>query len=135
MRRKSVWLHKPFGNPRKILFAVTKDEISLGDKVFPAGEVVGCKRSFAKPFLKPIHFVITYGLFGWILYELLFFSVRLQLLIALDGRPEADVARINERLQTILAMLHWRGSITDEQQLQLLLWSYLSFFYMRYFQA
>ena len=128
MRKKSVWLHKPFGNPRKILFSVTKDEVTLGDKVFPAGEVVGCKRSFAKPILKPINFVLSCGVFGWMLYELAFLSVRVQIQIALDGLPEADAARKNERLQEVLQALHWRGSITDDQQLQLFLWSYLSLF-------
>lgn len=125
MRKKSVWLYKPFGNPRKTLFSVTKDEVTLGDKVFPAGEVVGCKRSFAKPILEPINFVLSSGLFGWMLYELAFLIFRVQIQIALAGLPEADVARKNERLELFLA-LHWRGLITDDQQLELILWLYLS---------
>jgi hypothetical protein len=126
MRKKSVWLHKPFGNPRKILFSVTKDEVTLGDKVFPAGEVVGCKRNYAKPILKPINFVLTFGLLGWMIYELTSVALRLGILMALDMQPEANVARTNERLQDMLQALHLRASTTDDQQLQLFLWVYLS---------
>ena len=62
------------------------------------------------------------------LYELAFLGVRVQIQMGLDGLPEADAARNNERLQEVLQALHWRGSITDDQQLQLFLWSYLSLF-------
>jgi hypothetical protein len=132
MRRKSVWLHKPFGNPKKILFSVSKEEVTLGDQVFPAGEVVGCKRNFSKPFLKPINFVLTYGLLGWMFYEFLSVYIRLawalrRVRLSLDTQSEADLARENERMQTLLQMFHLRASTTDDQQLQLFLWLYLSY--------
>jgi hypothetical protein len=126
MRRKSVWLHKPFGNPKKILFSVTKEEISLGDKVFPAGEVVGCKRNYANPLFKPINIVLTFGLLGWTFYEMASVFLRLAIQIALDMQPDVDVARTNERLQDMLQALHLRASTTDDQQLQLFLVLYFS---------
>jgi hypothetical protein len=128
MRRKSGWLYKPFGNPRKILFSVSKEEVTLGDQVFPAGEVVDCKRNFSKPFLKPTNFVLTYGLLGWMLYELASLYIRLVILLRLDTESEADLARANERIKTLLQMFHLRASTTDDQQLQLFLWLYLSLF-------
>ena len=70
MKNKSVWLHRPFGNPKKILFSVTEDEVSLGDKVFPAGEVVDCKQSYPKSLSKPVNIILSYGLLGWTLYEM-----------------------------------------------------------------
>jgi hypothetical protein len=126
MRRKSVWLHKPFGNPKKTLFSVSEEEISLREKVFPAGEVVGCKRNYAKPFLKPINIVITFGLLCWTFYEMASVFLRLGILIALDMQPDADVARVNENLQNMLQSLHLRASTTDDQQLQLFLALYFS---------
>ena len=54
----------------------------------------------------------------------------LRLMMRFADLPDKDTRqeRKNERLQEVLQALHWRGSITDDQQLQLFLWSYLSLF-------
>lgn len=126
MRMKSVWLHKPFGNPKKILFSVSKDEITLGEKVFPAGEVVRCKRNFINPFSKFMFYVTSFGITGWMFYEMASLMMRLSISISLSNRPDADVARTNERMQSILELLRLRSSTTDEEQALLFLWLYIS---------
>lgn len=123
---KSVWLHKPFGNPKKILFSVSKDEITLGEKVFPAGEVVRCKRNFINPFSKFMFYVTSFGITGWMFYEMASLMMRLSISISLSNRPDADVARTNERMQSILELLRLRSSTTDEEQALLFLWLYIS---------
>ena len=52
MRTKSVWLHSPFGDPKKRLFSVSENEISLGDSVLATTEVIECKRRYPNAFLK-----------------------------------------------------------------------------------
>ena len=64
MKKKSVWLHNPTGNPKKTLFTVTKTEISLGDTVLQSNEVAAFKRTYAKPFygkINPAFFWATLG--------------------------------------------------------------------------
>jgi hypothetical protein len=121
VKNKSVWLHRPFGNPKKILFSVTEDEVSLGDKVFPAGEVVDCKQSYPKSLSKPVNIILSYGLLGWTLYEMYSLFFRLSAYILLPESPDLDTARANEKAQELLQLFLLRTSTTDEQQLQLFL--------------
>ena len=125
MRTKSVWLHRPFGEPKKLRFSVSKDEITLGDKVFPTGEVVGCKRNYANPLSKVANFIVSLGILGWVMYEMTSLAIRLSVSIALSIQPDADVARTNERMESMLELLHLRSSTTDEEQAQLFLWLYI----------
>lgn len=125
MRKKSVWLHKPFSTPKKTLFSVNENEISLGDRAFATSEVVQCKQSFPNQFFKPISLLISISLFLWMMYELLSLMLRLQSGLLLEMDPDLDVARTKERTQSLLELFHLRSSTTDDEQLVLFLWLYL----------
>jgi hypothetical protein len=126
MKKKSVWLHNPTGNPKKTLFTVTKTEISLGDTVLLASEVASCKRVYAKPFYKQINLLINFSLFAWLLYEGLNFLIRFQSALLLELFPDGDEEGTNELKMQLLQNSHLRTSTTDDQQMQLFFWLYLS---------
>jgi hypothetical protein len=126
MKKKSVWLHNPTGNPKKTLFTVSKTEISLGDNIIPATDVASCKRTYPKSFYMPINFSISLALAGWMVYEAASFIIRLQFAIILDLTPELDATATNAKMNSLLQTLHLRTSTTDEQQTQLAFWLYIS---------
>jgi hypothetical protein len=126
MRKKSVWLHNPSGNPKKVLFSVTGTEVSLGETVLPASEVASCKRTYAKPFYGKINLLITFALIGWFLYEALNFLIRFQFALLLDSSPDVDKEATNEKMMNLLRNMNLRTSTTDDQQMQLFFWLYLT---------
>ena len=126
MRKKSVWLHNPSGNPKKVLFSVSKTEVSLGETVLPASEVASCKRTYAKPFYGKINLLITFALIGWFLYEALNFLIRFQFAMLLDLSPDAQKEETNELKMDFLKFFHLRTSITDDQQMQIFFMLYIS---------
>jgi len=126
MKKKSVWLHNPTGNPKKTLFTVTKTEISLGESTIPASEVASCKRTYPKSFCLPLNTGISLALAGWMVYEAASFIIRLQFAVFIDLSPELDVTATNAKMNSLLQSLHLRTSTTDDQQLQLAFWLYIS---------
>jgi len=126
MRKKSVWLHNPSGNPKKVLFSVTGTEVSLGETVLPASEVASCKRTYAKPFYGKINLLITFALIGWFLYEALNFLIRFQFAMLLDLSSDAQKEETNELKMDFLKFFHLRTSITDDQQMQIFFMLYIS---------
>jgi hypothetical protein len=126
MRKKSVWLHNPSGNPKKVLFSVSKTEVSLGETVLPASEVASCKRTYAKPFYGKINLLITFALIGWFLYEALNFLIRFQFAMLLDLSSDAQKEETNELKMDFLKFFHLRTSITDDQQMQIFFMLYIS---------
>jgi len=125
MKKKSVWLHNPTGNPKKTLFTVSKTEISLGDNIIPAGDVVSCKRTYPK-FFYTLNLGISLALAGWMVYEAASFIIRLQFAVFIDLSPEIDATATNAKMNSLLQTLHLRTSTTDDQQLQLAFWLYIS---------
>jgi hypothetical protein len=126
MKKKSVWLHNPTGNPKKTLFSVTKTEISLGGTVLLANEVASCKRIFAKPFYKQINLLMNFSLFAWLLYEALNFLIRFQFALLSEVSTDTEKEETNKLKMDILEFFHLRTSTTDDQQLQLFFMLYIS---------
>ena len=126
MKKKSVWLHNPTGNPKKTLFTVTKSEISLGDTVLPANEVAGFKRTYAKPFYGKINLLVFFALFGWWLYEALNFLIRFEFALLSEVSTDTEKEETNKLKMDILEFFHLRTSTTDDQQLQLFFMLYIS---------
>ena len=126
MKKKSVWLHNPTGNPKKTLFTVTKTEISLGDNVLPANEVAAFKRTYAKPFYGKINLLVFFALFGWWLYEALNFLIRFQFALLSELSTDTEKEETNKLKMDILELFHLRTSTTDDQQMQLSFMLYIS---------
>jgi hypothetical protein len=126
VKKKSVWLHNPTGNPKKTLFTVTKNEISLGDTVLPADEVASCKRVYAKPFYGKINLLMLFALFGWWLYEALNFLIRFQFAFLSELSSETEKEDTNKLKMEFLQFFHLRTSTTDDQQMQLFFLLYIS---------
>ena len=126
MKKKSVWLHNPSGNPKKTLFTVTKTEISLGDTVFPTSEVAAFKRTYAKPFYGKINLLVFFALFGWWLYEALNFLIRFQFALLSEVSTDTEKEETNKLKMDILEFFHLRTSTTDDQQMQLSFMLYIS---------
>ena len=126
MKKKSVWLHKPFGDPKKTLFSVTKTEISLGDTVLPTSEVAAFKRTYAKPFYGKINLLVFFALFGWWLYEALNFLIRFQFALLSELSTDTEKEETNKLKMDILEFFHLRTSTTDDQQMQLSFMLYIS---------
>ena len=126
MKKKSVWLHKPFGDPKKTLFSVTKTEISLGDTVLPTSEVAAFKRTYAKPFYGRINLLVFFALFGWWLYEALNFLIRFQFALLSELSTDTEKEETNKLKMDILEFFHLRTSTTDDQQMQLSFMLYIS---------
>ena len=126
MKKKSVWLHKPFGDPKKTLFSVTKTEISLGDTVLPTSEVAAFKRTYAKPFYGRINLLVFFALFGWWLYEALNFLIRFQFALLSELSSDTEKEETNKLKMDILEFFHLRTSTTDDQQMQLSFMLYIS---------
>jgi len=126
MRKKSVWLHKPFGDPKKILFSVSKIEVSLGETVLPASDVAAIKRTYAKPFYGKINLLILFALFGWWLYEALNFLIRFQFAFLSELSSETEKEDTNKLKMEFLRYFHLRTSTTDDQQMQLFFALYVS---------
>ena len=126
MKKKSVWLHNPTGNPKKTLFTVTKTEISLGDTVLPANEVAAFKRTYAKPFYGKINLLVFFALFGWWLYEALNFLIRFQFALLSELSTDTEKEETNKLKMDILEFFHLRTSTTDDQQMQLSFMLYIS---------
>jgi hypothetical protein len=135
MKEKSVWLHHPTGNPRKSLFLVSENQISLGGKAFATNDVVICKQKFPNRFFKTLNLLLFYALFLWLMYELLSLSIRLSVAINVEMTPGIDVARTNQRMQDLLELFNLRSSTTDDEQLALFLWVYLGTFLYQLFLA
>lgn len=125
MKKKSVWLHNPTGNPKKTLFTVSKTEISLGDNIIPATDVASCKRTYPK-FFYALNLGTSLALVGWMVYEAASFIIRLQFAGILDLTPELDATATNAKMNSLLQTLHLRTSTTDDQQTQLAFWLYIS---------
>ena len=126
MKKKSVWLHNPTGNPKKTLFTVSKTEISLGDTVLSANEVAAFKRTYAKPFYGKINLLVFFALFGWWLYEALNFLIRFQFALLSELSTDTEKEETNKLKMDILEFFHLRTSTTDDQQLQLFFMIYIS---------
>ena len=126
MKKKSVWLHNPTGNPKKTLFTVTKTEISLGGTVLPTDEVASCKRVYAKPFYGKINLLVFFALFGWWLYEALNFLIRFQFALLSELSSDTEKEETNKLKMDILEFFHLRTSTTDDQQMQLSFMLYIS---------
>ena len=126
MRKKSVWLHNPSGNPKKVLFSVTGTEVSLGETVLPASEVASCKRTYAKPFYGKINLFILFALFGWWLYEALNFLIRFQFALLSELSSDTEKEETNRLKVDFLKVFHLRTSTTDDQQMQLFFILYVS---------
>jgi hypothetical protein len=126
MKKKSVWLHNPTGNPKKTLFTVTKTEISLGDTVLPANEVAAFKRTYAKPFYGKINLLVFFALFGWWLYEALNFLIRFEFALLSEVSTDTEKEETNKLKMDILEFFHLRTSTTDDQQMQLSFMLYIS---------
>jgi hypothetical protein len=126
MRKKSVWLHNPSGNPKKVLFSVTGTEVSLGETVLPASEVASCKRTYAKPFYGKINLLITFALIGWFLYEALNFLIRFQFALLSELSSDTKKEETNGLKMDFLKFFHLRTSTTDDQQMQLFFMLYIS---------
>lgn len=127
MKKKSVWLHNPTGNPKKTLFTVSKTEISLGDTIISATDVASCKRTYPK-FFFTLNLGITLALAFWMVYEAASFIIRLQFAVISEMTPELDVTATNAKMNSLLQTLHLRTSTTDDQQTQLAFFLYISFF-------
>lgn len=125
MRTKSVWLHSPFGNPKKRLFSVSENEISLGDSVLATTEVIECKRRYPNAFYKVFNVIVSIGLFVWTFYEMFSLLFRLQVVILVELSPELDAVRTREKMQDLLQTLHLRASTTDGQQFRIFLFLYV----------
>ena len=126
MKKKSVWLHNPTGNPKKTLFTVSKTEISLGDTVLSANEVAAFKRTYAKPFYGKINLLVFFALFGWLLYEGLNFLIRFEFALLSELSTDTEKEETNKLKMDILEFFHLRTSTTDDQQLQLFFMLYIS---------
>ena len=126
MKKKSVWLHNPTGNPKKTLFTVTKTEISLGDTVLQSNEVAAFKRTYAKPFYGKINLLVFFALFGWWLYEALNFLIRFQFALLSELSTDTEKEETNKLKMDILEFFHLRTSTTDDQQMQLSFMLYIS---------
>jgi len=126
MRKKSVWLHKPFGEPKKILFSVSKTEVSLGETILPSNEVAAFKRTYAKPFYGKINLLIQFALFGWWLYEALNFLIRFQFAFLSELSSETEKEDTNKLKMEFLRYFHLRTSTNDDQQMQLFFALYVS---------
>ena len=126
MKKKSVWLHNPTGNPKKTLFTVTKTEISLGDTVLPAHEVAAFKRTYAKPFYGKINLLVFFALFGWWLYEALNFLIRFEFALLSEVSTDTEKEETNKLKMDILEFFNLRTSTTDDQQMQLSFLLYIS---------
>ena len=126
MKKKSVWLHNPTGNPKKTLFTVTKTEISLGDTVLQSNEVAAFKRTYAKPFYGKINLLVFFALFGWWLYEALNFLIRFEFALISELSTDTEKEETNKLKMDILEFFHLRTSTTDDQQLQLFFMLYIS---------
>ena len=126
MKKKSVWLHNPTGNPKKTLFTVSKTEISLGDTVLPANEVAAFKRTYAKPFYGKINLLVFFALFGWWLYEALNFLIRFEFALISELSTDTEKEETNKLEMDILEFFHLRTSTTDDQQMQLSFMLYIS---------
>ena len=126
MKKKSVWLHNPTGNPKKTLFTVTKTEISLGDTVLQSNEVAAFKRTYAKPFYGKINLLVFFALFGWWLYEALNFLIRFEFALLSEVSTDTEKEETNKLKMDILEFFHLRTSTTDDQQLQLFFMLYIS---------
>jgi hypothetical protein len=126
MRKKSVWLHNPGGNPKKIIFSVSATEVSLGETILLASEVAACKRTYAKPFYRKINLLIHSALFGWLLYEALNFLIRFQFAFLSELSSETEKEDTNKLKMEFLKFFHLRTSTTDDQQMQLFLMLYIS---------
>ena len=126
MKKKSVWLHNPTGNPKKTLFTVTKTEISLGDTVLQSNEVAAFKRTYAKPFYGKINLLVFFALFGWWLYEALNFLIRFEFALISELSTDTEKEETNKLTMDILEVFHLRTSTTDDQQMQLSFMLYIS---------
>ena len=126
MKKKSVWLHNPTGNPKKTLFTVTKTEISLGDTVLQSNEVAAFKRTYAKPFYGKINLLVFFALFGWWLYEALNFLIRFEFALLSEVSTDTEKEETNKLKMDILEFFHLRTSTTDDQQMQLSFMLYIS---------
>ena len=126
MKKKSVWLHNPTGNPKKTLFTVTKTEISLGDTVLQSNEVAAFKRTYAKPFYGKINLLVFFALFGWWLYEALNFLIRFEFALISELSTDTEKEETNKLKMDILEFFHLRTSTTDDQQMQLSFMLYIS---------
>ena len=126
MKKKSVWLHNPTGNPKKTLFTVTKTEISLGDTVLQSNEVAAFKRTYAKPFYGKINLLVFFALFGWWLYEALNFLIRFEFALLSEVSTDTEKEETNKLKMDILEFFHLRTSTTDDQQMQLSFLLYIS---------
>ena len=126
MKKKSVWLHNPTGNPKKTLFTVSKTEISLGDTVLSANEVAAFKRTYAKPFYGKINLLVFFALFGWWLYEALNFLIRFEFALLSELSTDTEKEETNKLEMDILEFFHLRTSTTDDQQMQLSFMLYIS---------
>ena len=126
MKKKSVWLHNPTGNPKKTLFTVTKTEISLGDTVLQSNEVAAFKRTYAKPFYGKINLLVFFALFGWWLYEALNFLIRFQFALLSELSSDTEKEETNKLKMDILEFFNLRTSTTDDQQMQLSFLLYIS---------
>lgn len=126
MKKKSVWLHNPTGNPKKTLFTVTKTEISLGNTVLPTSEVAAFKRTYAKPFYGKINLLVFFALFGWWLYEALNFLIRFQFALLSELSTDTEKEETNKLKMDILEFFHLRTSTADDQQMQLSFMLYIS---------
>ena len=126
MKSRSVWLHNPTGNPKKVKFKVSDTEISLGDFVVPADDVASCKTSYPFRIYGLLVPVIGYGLFAWWVAEFLSFVIRFQFALIVALTPNADEAAAQAQTLALLQKLHLRSSTTDDQQMQLAFWFYIA---------
>ena len=125
MRAKSVWLHDPFGNPKKTQFKVSDSEISLGNFVVPAAEVASCGVRYSNKFVARLNPTIGLALIGWFLYEAFSLMIRFTTAVNVASNPGADEAATHAAMLKMLTNLHLRASTTDDQQLQLTFWIYI----------
>ena len=126
MKSRSVWLHNPTGNPKKIQFKVSDSEISLGDFVVPADEVASCKTSYPFRIYGLLVPVIVYGLLAWWFAEFLSFVIRFQFALLIELTPNLDEAATQAQAVALLQKLHLRSSTTDDQQMLLAFWLYIA---------
>ena len=126
MKSRSVWLHNPTGNPKKIQFKVSDSEISLGDFVVRADEVASCKTSYPFRIYGLLVPVIVYGLLAWWFAEFLSFVIRFQFALLIELTPNLDEAATQAQAVALLQKLHLRSSTTDDQQMLLAFWLYIA---------
>ena len=128
MKSRSVWLHNPTGNPKKVQFKVSDTEISLGDFVVRADDVASCKASFPNRINGLLAPMIVCALFAWSIAEFLSFVIRFQSALLIELTPDSDKAATQAQTLALLQKLHLRSSTTDDQQMQLAFWLFIVYF-------